>query len=75
MIERRPDFPTMEQVEKASKIQLARWYRFLASGQTKQQREIMDRIAARFTAMGGMTPALSDEIGFGGLEDKNFSKG
>lgn len=75
MIERRPDFPTMEQVEKASKIQLARWYRFLASGQTKQQQKIMDRIAERFTAMGGMTAALSDAIGFGGLEEKNSSKG
>lgn len=74
MIERRPDFPTMEQVEKASKIQLARWYRLLASGQTKQQQKIMDRIAARFEAMGGMTSALSNEIGFGGLEEKKSTK-
>jgi hypothetical protein len=31
----RPDFPTMEQVEKANHEQLARWYRFLPSGDTK----------------------------------------
>lgn len=74
MIERRPDFPTMEEVEKASKVQLARWYRFLASGQTREQRKIMDRIAERFKAMGGMTPALSNEIGFGGIEEKKSTR-
>jgi len=26
----RPDFPTMDQVEKANHEQLARWYRFLS---------------------------------------------
>ncbi len=41
----RPDFPTMEQVEKANHEQLARWYRFLPSGDTKEQQKIMDRIA------------------------------
>jgi len=30
----RPDFPTMEQVEKANHEQPARWYRFLPSGDT-----------------------------------------
>jgi hypothetical protein len=54
----RPDFPTMEQVEKANHEQLARWYRFLPSGDTKEQQRIMDRIAERFKTLGGMTPAL-----------------
>jgi len=31
-MDNRPDFPTREQVEKASHEQLARWYRFLPSG-------------------------------------------
>jgi hypothetical protein len=60
----RPDFPTMEQVEKATHEQLARWYRFLPSGDTKEQQKIQDRIAERFKELGGMNPALSKKIGF-----------
>ncbi len=60
----RPDFSTMEQVEKANYEQLARWYRFLPSGDTKEQQKIMDRIAERFKRLGGVTPALEKKIGF-----------
>lgn len=67
MFDRR-DFPTMEQVEKASQEQLAKWYRFLPTGNTAEQKKIMDRIAKRFKASGGMTPELSKKIGFGGTE-------
>lgn len=63
----RPDFPTMEQVEKADYEQLARWYRFLPSGDTAEQKKIMDRLAQRFKEKGGMTPALSEKIGHGGV--------
>jgi hypothetical protein len=56
----------MEQVEKADREQLARWYRFLPSGDTSEQRKIQDRLAERFQKMGGMTPELSKKIGFGG---------
>ena len=41
----RPDFPTMEQVEKADREQLARWYRLLPSGDTSEQRKIQHRLA------------------------------
>lgn len=60
----RPDFPTVEQVERANHDQLARWYRFLPSGDTKEQQRIMDRIAERFKRLGGMTRALEKKIGF-----------
>ena len=63
----RPDIPTLEQVEAASKQQLAYWYRFLPSGGTPAQRKAIDRIVQRFEAMGGMTPELSNKIGFGGV--------
>ena len=63
----RPDFPTMEQVEKASHEQLARWYRFLPSGDTAEQKKIMDRMAERFKKMGGMTTEMSKRIGHGGV--------
>ena len=63
----RPDFPTMEQVEKASHEQLARWYRFLPSGNTPEHEKIMNKIASRFKTLGGMTPDVSKKIGFGGI--------
>jgi len=60
----RPDFPTMEQVEKASHEQLARWYRFLPSGDTREQQKILDKVSEKFKKLGGMTPALEKKIGF-----------
>ena len=56
-------FPTLEEVEKADKEQLARWYRFLPSGETTAEQKIMKRIAERFEKLGGMTPELSKRIG------------
>jgi hypothetical protein len=54
----------MKQVEEASKEQLARWFRFLPSGDTTEQQQVQDRIAERFKELGGMTPELSKKIGF-----------
>jgi hypothetical protein len=62
----RPDFPTMEQIEKADREQLARWYRSLPSDDTPEQRIIQHRLPERFQKLGGMTPELSKKIGFGG---------
>ena len=56
-------FPTIEEVERANKEQLARWYRFLPSGVTAADQKIMKRIAERFEKLGGMTPELSKRIG------------
>jgi hypothetical protein len=56
-------FPTIEEVEKADQEQLARWYRFLASGETAADQKIMRRIAERFEKLGGMTAELSKRIG------------
>ena len=64
----RPDFPTMDAVEKADREALARWYRFLPSGQSDAEHRIMDRIAERFRELGGMTPELSKKIGLGGTK-------
>jgi hypothetical protein len=64
MLGNRPDFPTIAEVEKASRDQLAKWYRFLPSGDTKEQQSVQDRVAERFKKLGGMTPALSKKIGF-----------
>ena len=56
-------FPAIQEVEKADKVQLARWYRFLPSGETAAEQEIMKRIAERFEKLGGMTAELSKKIG------------
>ena len=56
-------FPTIQEVEKADKEQLARWYRFLPSRETAADEKIMKRIAERFDKLGGMTPELSKKIG------------
>ena len=58
-------FPTVEEVEKADKEQLARWYWFLPSGETaaNQNQKMMRRIAERFEKLGGMNAELSKKIG------------
>jgi hypothetical protein len=60
-----PDpFPTMEQVEKADREQIARWHCFLSAPNTASEQNIADRIADRFLNTGGLTPGLSQKIGF-----------
>ena len=56
-------FPTLQEVEKAGKEQLARWNRFLPSGENAEDQKIMKRIAERFEKLGGMTAELSKKIG------------
>jgi hypothetical protein len=45
-------------------LQLARWYRFLPSGHTREQQKILAFIAHRFKRLGGMTPELERKIGY-----------
>jgi hypothetical protein len=56
-------FPTLQEVEEADEEQLARWYRFLPSGENAADQKIMKRIAERFEKLGGMTAELSKKIG------------
>ena len=56
------DFPTLEQVNKADKEQLAKWYRFLL-GTTAEERKTLRRVAQRLKELGGMSPELSQKIG------------
>ncbi|MCK4815453.1 hypothetical protein KA005_06765 [bacterium] len=71
-------YPTIDQVEKADRLQLARWSRFLKSpghcaiGQDRElfertmcsQKGILDRIIVRFAELGGMNPTISKCIGW-----------
>jgi hypothetical protein len=66
----------MEQVESVDQVQLCRWHRFLSSpGMSAigkkdfevvmgKEKLIQDRIQERLKELGGMTPAISKEIGW-----------
>jgi hypothetical protein len=59
----RKGFPIIEVVARADREQLARWVRFLPSGETAAEQKITKRIAERFEKLGGMTAELSKKIG------------
>ena len=73
-------YPTMDDVEKASRTQLCSWHRFLESPgasatgdddfQTVMEAQglIMDRIQARLKELGGFTPEISKAIGWGNFK-------
>jgi hypothetical protein len=60
----RPDFPKLEEVEKAGREQLARWFSHLPAGDTPEQKKVVERINQRFKKLGSMTPALEKKVGF-----------
>ncbi len=69
-------YPTMEQVDAAGHRQLCIWMRFLQGPEVStledhdvekiqdSQVEILDRIIVRYHDLGGMTTAISKEIGW-----------
>jgi len=59
-------FPTIEEVEAASHEQLAKWYRFLVNDEPsdKERKRVMKRLSERIHELGGMTPELSNKIGW-----------
>ena len=68
------EYPTLEEVETASRDQLAKWRRYLpspgwdAAGDPKfevvleAQTATLNRIIERFDDLGGMTPGISKRI-------------
>jgi hypothetical protein len=71
-------YPSLEDVEKADRRQLAQWYRFCASpglaaiGKglnefvmiANKEKAILKRIGERFTELGGWDSILSKEVGW-----------
>ena len=57
-------FPTIDEVDRADREQLATWYWFLPRSKLPSEQQIIDRIADRFLNMGGMTPGLYKKIKF-----------
>jgi hypothetical protein len=70
------NYPTLEEVERADRLELCRWYRFLPSPGSKavgrsefydilhKEKPVMDRIVERMNKVGGFTPEISKAIGW-----------
>jgi chemotaxis regulatin CheY-phosphate phosphatase CheZ len=60
---RRPDFPSMDRVEKADHEQLARWSEYMPLGlENDEMKQIVQRIEERLNAFGGITPEIRTKI-------------
>ena len=58
------NYPTIEEVKNADRVQICRWYRFLPSPINVDQIIILNHIVERFKTMGGFTPQISKMIGW-----------
>lgn len=71
------NYPTMDEVNAADRRQICEWNRFLPSPGTRaigrdgfesvmrDEAKIMDRIVERLKELGGFTPAISKQLGWG----------
>lgn len=57
-------FPTEKEVKEADHTQICRWYRFLPSWTSGNDNKIMARIVIKYNQGGGMTTAISKQIGW-----------
>lgn len=57
-------YPKMKEVEKADRVQICRWFRFLPSPTTEEEARINDRVFERYVTLDGMTPQISKQIGW-----------
>jgi len=60
------EFPTIAEVNVASRIEICRWHRFLPSAINEKDRAVQDRIHERYEEVGGFTPEISKAIGWDG---------
>ena len=58
-------YPILEEVEKADRAQIYKWWYFLRSPQTEVETDVMNRIAERYEELGGFTPEISKQVGLG----------
>ena len=61
------NYPTLEQINVASHIQVCQWYRFLPSPKTEEQVCIMNKISERLDFYGGWTSEISKKVGWEGF--------
>lgn len=57
-------FPSLADVERATRYQLCEWHRFLPSADTEKTIQVQARIYDRWRELGGFTPEISKAIGW-----------
>ena len=57
-------YPTMEEVNKATRYNVCAWHRFLLSPTSGKQRIILERIEERIIKLGGFSPEISKKLGW-----------
>jgi len=55
---------TLDKINNAQKVELARWSRFLILPSNKDEEDKINLILKRFMSLGGFTPQLSKKIGW-----------
>jgi len=58
------NFPSLQDVEKADREQLCRWWRFLPLVGNNSELMVMNAIGARLKVLGSFTPEISKKIGW-----------
>tara|TARA_R110002051_G_scaffold297564_2_gene363957 strand:+ start:18359 stop:18550 length:192 start_codon:yes stop_codon:yes gene_type:complete len=58
------NYPTLDEVANADRLQICRWHRFLKVAASKEEGLIMKRIHLKYREFGGITPAISKQIGW-----------
>lgn len=57
-------YPTLEQVEAASHLQICKWMRFLEVSGDPYEQKVIIRLCDRLDDLGGFTPEISKQIGW-----------
>jgi len=63
-------FPSLPEVEAASREQLCAWYRFLPSAMGDKDISAQKRIYDHWKEVGGFTPEISKSLGWGDAGSK-----
>lgn len=57
-------YPTPEEINKADRNEICRWYRFLRMPKNPYEEFLLVRICERFRELGGFTPEISKQMGW-----------
>ncbi len=57
-------WPTEEEIMKACRFKICRWYRFLPMAETPEQIRLVGLIITVFNEYGGFTPEISKKLGW-----------
>jgi len=57
-------YPTIEEINKGTRLEICRWWRFLPSPVNQEQAKVNQRLKERFDEFGGFTPEISKQLGW-----------